>query len=309
MTMATTKSADDRTREILRRLELDVERRLDGLLQGDYRGLVSGLGSEPGDTRGYRPGDDVRRMDWNVTARTGEPHVRDTVADRELETSVLVDLSPSLDFGTSTLRKADLAIAVVAATGILTERSGNRLGAIVATANEIHELRARSGRRHLMALLQRIATYDPAPVVAHPHQTLFCDALHRLAATRHRTGLAVVISDLLRSGWDDPLRAVTQRHETLMVEVVDPRELTLPNVGIIELRDRQTGTVTEIDTRSDKVRARYEEAGRDRLADHAQRVRRAGADHLVLRTDRDWVIDLARFVDHRRRSHRPRRPR
>ena len=301
-------TADERTREVLRRLELDVERRLDGLLQGDYRGLVSGLGSEPGETREYQPGDDVRRMDWNVTARMGGPHVRDTVADRELETSVLVDLSPSLDFGTAKLRKADLAMAVVAAVGILTERTGNRLGAVVATADGIQELRARSGRRHLMALLHRLATHDPATAVARPHDAVFNDALRRLAGPGHRTGLAVVISDLLRPGWDDPLKAVTGRHETLVVEVVDPRELTLPNVGIIELQDRQTGAVTEIDTRSDKVRARYAEAGRERLADHARRVRQAGADHLVLRTDRDWVIDLARFVDRRRRGHRVRRP-
>lgn len=307
VTPAPATTADDRTREVLRRLELDVERRLDGLLQGDYRGLVSGLGSEPGETREYQPGDDVRRMDWNVTARMGGPHVRDTIADRELETSVLVDLSPSLDFGTSKLRKADLAMAVVAAVGILTERTGNRLGAVVASAGGIQELKARSGRRHLMALLHRLATHDPASARNRPQEAVFNDALRRLAGPGHRTGLAVVVSDLLRPAWDDPLKAVTGRHETLVVEVVDPRELTLPNVGIIELQDRQTGAVTEIDTRSDKVRARYEEAGRERLADHARRVRRAGADHLVLRTDRDWVIDLARFVDRRRRGHRVRR--
>ena len=296
------------TREVLRRLELDVERRLDGLLHGDYRGLVSGLGSEPGETRAYRPGDDVRRMDWNVTARLGEPHVRETIADRELETSVLVDLSPSLDFGTAMVRKVDLAMAVVAATGILTERAGNRLGAVIATADGIHELGARSGRRHLMALLHRIAAHDPASIVARPHQPLYGEALRRLAGPGHRTGLAVVISDLLRPHWDGPLRTVTQRHDTLVVEVVDPRELTLPNVGIIELQDRQRGAITEVDTRSARVRARYEAAGRERLADHAQRVRRAGADHLVLRTDRDWVIDLARFVDRRRRRRQPGRP-
>jgi len=302
-------TASGHTREFLRRLELDVERRLDGLLQGDYQGLVSGLGSEPGETRAYRPGDDVRRMDWNVTARLGEPHVRETIADRELETSVLVDLSPSLDFGTAMVRKVDLAMAVVAATGILTERAGNRLGAIIATADEIHDLGARSGRRHLMALLHQIAAHDPASIVARPHQPLFGEALRRLAGPGHRTGLAVVISDLLRPDWDGPLRTVTQRHDTLVVEVVDPRELTLPNVGIIELQDRQRGAITEVDTRSDRVRARYEAAGRERLADHAQRVRRAGADHLVLRTDRDWVIDLARFVDRRRRRRQPGRPR
>lgn len=301
-------AADERTREVLRRLELDVARRLDGLLQGDYRGLVSGLGSELGETREYQPGDDVRRMDWHVTARTSTPHVRDSIADRELETTVLVDLAPSLDFGTTNLRKADLALAVVAAVGVLTDRTGNRLGAVVATPDGITEFRARSGRRNLLALLHRLATHDPADRTQRsPAAPVLADALRRLAGPAHRTGLAVVVSDLLRPGWDDPLRAVTGRHETLVVELVDPRELTLPNVGIIELQDRTTGQVTEIDTRSEKVRRRYEDAGRERLADHAQRVRAAGADHLLLRTDRDWVVDLARFVDRRRRGHRVRR--
>ena len=301
-----TAGPDPRTREVLRRLQLDVERRLDGLLQGDYRGLVTGLGTEPGEARGYRAGDDVRRMDWNVTARMGTPHVRDTVAARELETTVLVDLSPSLDFGTARFRKADLAVAVVAAVGILTHRTGNRLGAVVSHAAGVDEFRARTGRRHLLALLHRLATHTaPEPDVPHRRDErpeTFVTGLVRLAGPGHRTGLAVVISDLLRPDWDDPLRAVTRRHETLVVEVVDPRELELPDVGIIELRDRATGTVTEVDTRRAKVRERYATAGRDRLRDHAARVRATGADHLLLRTDRDWVIDLARFVDRRRRT-------
>lgn len=290
--------ADGTTREILRRLELDVERRLDGLLQGDYRGLVSGLGAEPGEAREYQAGDDVRRMDWNVTARMGTAHVRDTVADRELETTVLVDLSPSLDFGTAVQRKADLAVAIVAAVGILTDRTGNRLGAVVSDGGRIIDHRPRSGRRHLLALLHRLATHEAGPTDGPG----LPEALRHVAGPGHRTGLAVVVSDLLTSGWDDPLKAVTARHETLVVEIVDPRELELPNVGVIELRDRETGAVREVDTRSRKLRERYAAAGRERLADHAQRVRQAGADHLVLRTDQDWVVELARFVDRRRRS-------
>jgi len=296
-TRVVTAPVDDRTREVLRRLQLDVERRLDGLLQGDYRGLVSGLGSEPGETRTYQPGDDVRRMDWNVTARTGDPHVRETIADRELETTVLVDLSPSLDFGTAVQRKADLAVAVVAAVGLLTDRTGNRLGAIVSDGSRIVDHRPRTGRRPLLALLHRLQTHTSQA----GDGAGLAEALRHLAGPAHRTGLAVVVSDLLAAGWDEPLRAVTSRHDTLVVEIVDPRELELPNVGVIELRDRRTGTVREVDTRNRKLRERYAEAGRARLTDHARRVRRAGADHLVLRTDDDWVLELARFVDQRRR--------
>ncbi len=302
-------SAIARTREILRRLELDVTRRLDGLLQGDYRGLVSGLGSESGEAREYVPGDDVRHMDWNVTARMGHAHVRDTVADRELETSVLIDLSPSLDFGTARRTKAELALAAAGAIGLLTDRAGNRLGAVISDGATIQEFRAGTGRRHLMALLHRLHTLalesDPTPPTNAPGQPrTFTDALMRLTRPNHRGGLAVIISDLLTDDWSDALAAVSRRHETLVIEIVDPRELELPDVGVIELVDSETGAIREVDTRNRKFRARYAEAGRQRLAHHADSVRSARADHLVLRTDRDWVIDLARFVDRRRRGLR-----
>jgi uncharacterized protein (DUF58 family) len=294
--------ADDdpaRTREVLRRLELDVARRLAGLLQGDYRGLVPGLGSEPGEARPYSPGDDVRRMDWNVTARMRVPHVRESIADRELETTVLVDLSPSLDFGTVRHTKAELAVAAVAAIGLLTDKIRNRLGAIVHDGAALHDVKPGSGRRHMMSVLHRLATAEPQT-----GSTSLAEGLHWLASPARRGGLAVVISDLLRPGWTEPLRAVGLRHETLVIEVVDPRELELPNVGLIELRDQRTGRVVEVDTRKAKVRDRFAEAGRERLAAHASDVRSARADHLVLRTDRDWVIDLAKFVDQRRRRRR-----
>lgn len=291
--------AAQRTREMLRRLELDVTRRLDGLLQGDYRGLVPGLGSEAGEAREYSPGDDVRRMDWNVTARMNDPHVRDAIADRELETTVLVDLSPSLDFGTATRTKAELAIAAVAAVGLLTDRAGNRLGAVVNDGERVRDLRPGSGRRHLMALLHRLATIEPRR-----GDTTLAEALHHLARPSRRRGLAVVVTDLLSEGWREPLRAVTLGHETLVIEVVDPRELELPDVGVIELADQRTGRVVEIDTGKRRLRERYAAAGRERLAGYALEVRRARADHLVLRTDRDWVLDLARFVDQRRRRRR-----
>ena len=313
MTVETT--ADRRTREVLRRLELDVSRRLDGLLQGDFRGLVSGLGSEAGEAREYTAGDDVRRMDWNVTARLGDPHIRETIADRELATTVLVDLSPSLDFGTAVRTKSELAISAVAAVGILTDRVGNRLGALILDGVDLHSFRSGAGRRHLLALLHRLSTIEPhtAPRRSRRRRGAdtdevvgkdLADGLRRLAGPGQRGGLGVVVSDLLRPGWENPLRAAALRHDLLVIEIVDPRELELPDVGVIELADARTGELREIDTGNRKLRERYRAAGEQRLSDHAEAVRRAGADHLVLQTDRDWVIDLARFVDRRRRSRR-----
>ena len=308
MTKSGTKPADierdnRRANEFLRRLELDVNRRLDGLLQGDYRGLVPGRGFEPGEAREYTPGDDVRRMDWNVTARMAIPHIRESIADRELETTVLVDLSSSLDFGTSVRTKRELAISAVAAVGLLTDRIGNRLGVIVVDGEGAVEHRTASGRRHLMATMHRLYMTD-----SRAGGTDLVAGLRRLAAPGRRSGLAVVVSDLLASGWEDSLRAVTPRHETLVIEIVDPRELELPDVGIIELVDLETRELREVNTSRKSVRERFAAAGKARLEANARAVRLAGAEHLVLRTDRDWLIDLARFVDRRRRNRRVARP-
>lgn len=301
-TGSATPLVDPRAREVLRRLEIDVARRLDGLLQGDHRGLVPGLGSEPGEAREYVAGDDIRRMDWNVTARTGTPHVRDTVADRELETTVLVDASASLAVGTRVRTKYDLAVAVTAAAGLLTNRSGNRFGAVVVSGDGLHVHRARSGRRHLLAVLHRLVTRPPVPGRAG-----LAEGLARLASPVHRAGLTVVVSDLLTDDWADPLRAVTRRHETLVVEIVDPLELELPDVGPLTVIDAETGEHRRVRT-SRRARERFAQAARRRLAAHRDACRRAGADHLVLRTDDDWVVRLAHFVDRRRRG-RPARAR
>ena len=287
--------------EVIRRLELTVNRRLDGLLHGDYRGLVPGHGSEPGESRRYQAGDDVRRIDWNVTARTREPHVRDAIADRELETWALVDTSASLDFGTARCEKRDLALAVMAALGVLTGRGGNRMGALITSSPSRPSgvtVPARSGRVHLQALLGTVHASLVAPA---PSPSSLADAAGRLGRIMKRRGLAVVVSDFLDpSAWEGPLRALGRRHETLAVELVDPRELELPNVGVLELLDPESGATLEVQTADPKVRQRFAEAARAQREATAAALRRAGVDHLVLTTDRDWVVELARFVAERR---------
>ncbi|MFN2607836.1 MAG: DUF58 domain-containing protein [Acidimicrobiales bacterium] len=293
---------EQRTEQVLRQLELQVTRRLDGLLQGDYQGLLPGPGSEPGESRPYRPGDDVRRMDWNVTARTTVPHVRDAVADRELETWVVVDCSASLDFGTALCEKRDLAVAAVAAVGFLTARVGNRLGAVLVGPGGVQRVPARTGRQALFALLHRLVTRprvgapdgrsgaaDGAPDLA--------TGISHLVQPPRRRGLAVVVSDFLSPGsWERPLRALALRHQVLAVEVVDPRELELPNVGYLSLVDPETGRRLDVPTGKATVRRRYAEAAAAERAAVAAGIRRAGASHLVLRTDRDWMRDVVGFV-------------
>jgi uncharacterized protein (DUF58 family) len=291
--------SDARASAVLKRLELKVSRKLDGLLQGDYRGLLPGLGSEPGETRAYQPGDDVRRIDWNVTARLQSTHVRETIADRELETWVCVDQSASLDFGTADMEKRDLAVAAVAAVGLLTAKIGNRFGAVIVRDDGVSQLPARQGRDHLMAVLHRL---HAAPRAEAGGTADLAAGIRRLSIPSHRRGMAVVVSDLLApDGWQQELRRVATRHDLLVVEVIDPRELELPDVGTLSLVDPETGRLREVQTRSAKLRSRYAEAAREQRDEHARAIREAGGDHLVLRTDSDWLFDLVRFVALRRR--------
>ncbi|MEU2348895.1 DUF58 domain-containing protein [Modestobacter sp. NPDC049651] len=289
---------------LLRRLELTVRRRLDGLLQGDHLGLVPGSGSEAGDSRTYHPGDDVRRMDWPVTARTQVPHVRETIADRELETWVVVDLSPSLDFGTARCEKRDLAIAGLAAVSHLTVRGGNRLGAVVTTGERVDRYPAAPGRLAADRLLRQVVA---TPRATGGRRGDLAAALETLRRPPRRRGLVVVISDFLgadaaQPDWERPLRGLHSRHELLAVEVVDPRELELVDVGLLTVVDPESGQTLEVPTGKAEVRQRFAEAAARQRGEIAAALRRAGAGHLRLRTDRDWVADVVRFVADRRRA-------
>ncbi|MDM4719817.1 DUF58 domain-containing protein [Micromonospora sp. WMMA1363] len=300
----------DRTEAVLSRLQLLVTRKLDGLLQGDYVGLLPGPGSEAGESREYRPGDDVRRMDWPVTARTTLPHVRRTVADRELETWLAVDLSASLDFGTGGWLKRDLVVATAAALTHLTVRGGNRIGAVIGTGGEpggsgwrrrppasgpgaFTRLPARSGRKEAQGLVRAIAGTEIRP--GRSDLGVLVDMLNR---PPRRRGLAVVVSDFLAppAQWARPLRKLRVRHDVLAVEVVDPRELELPDVGVLPVVDPETGELHEVQTADPRLRHRYAEAAAEQRAGIATALRAAGAAQLRLRTDRDWLLDMVRFV-------------
>lgn len=291
--------------EVLRRLDLAVSHKLDGLLHGEYQGLVPGHGSELGETRAYQPGDDVRRIDWNVTARLQEAHVRDTIADRELETWAVVDLGASMDFGTAWCEKRDLAISAAAAVGFLTNRTGNRFGLVTVRPEGPIVVPARGGRTHLMSTLHRLSGTPRSPQAP----VDLGGAIARTAAISRRRGLAVVISDFLSepTTWEHQLRRLATRHETIAIEIIDPRELSLPDVGLLSVVDPATGATREIPTASKKLRARYAAAAAEQRAVTEAAMRRVGVDHLVLRTDQDWLLDIVRFVASRRERVHARR--
>lgn len=290
----------DSTEQLLRRLELTVRHRLDGLLYGNYLGLIPGHGSELGESRHYVPGDDVRQMDWPVTARTNEPYVRQTIADRELETWVVFDGSASQDFGTARAEKREVALAGVSALVILAVGGGNRIGALVAGGPQIRRLPARAGMLAARVMLRQIAQTPPAPSGA--SRTSLGRAIEDLRRSPRRRGLAVVISDFMdKDDWEEPLRALGALEDVLCLETVDPRELELPDVGLVQFVDPETGDELEVQTSSRQLREAYARAAREQRERIAATIKHARAGHIVLRTDRDWVLDIVRYVAEERR--------
>lgn len=288
---------------LLRGLELDVTRRLDGMLSGDHLAYVTGIGTEPAGARPYGPGDDARRIDWNLSARALVPHVRTTEADRELETHLVVDRSASLDFGTARREKREVALAAVAAFGFLSLRAGDRLGVLVAGGENLVRLPTRNGRVGVLAALS--ALYDtPRQATGPAPGATLASALVQLERTQRRRGQVVVVSDFLEdSDWAVRLRRLALRHQVIAVQVTDPRELRLPDVGMLAVVDTETGRHLHVQTRSARLRERYAAAADQRHERIRRAIVEAGADHLHLSTDRDWLLDVVRFL-HRRRGSR-----
>jgi uncharacterized protein (DUF58 family) len=292
-----------------RRLELTVRRRIDGVLQGDHEGLSLGTGSDPEELVRYQPGHDVRRIDWNASARAGEPYVWLTRAEHALETWVLVDRTASMAFGTTDREKADVASWIAAAVGLLSQGGGDRVGIGMIGTDGVAWLPPGSGRVAARRMLR-------APDAARDGESGadLATALRRLAAQAPRRGLRVVVSDLLDPdgsttgpfGWEAPLRKLAARHDVIVVETVDPRELELPDVGEVLFVDPETGAQREVSTSDRRVREAYAAGAAEHRAATAVAVRAAGAEHLLLRTDDDLARVLTRFVHRRRRT--PTRP-
>ncbi|MEZ5294900.1 MAG: DUF58 domain-containing protein [Ilumatobacteraceae bacterium] len=282
----------------LRTLELAIERRLDGRLHGEYRGLLPGPGWEAGDGRAYQPGDEVRRIDWSLTARSNQVQVRDTIADRELETWAVIDGSASLDFGTDQWEKRDLAIAATATFGFLSCLGGSRFGVIVAEQDGVTVMPPGSGRDHVRRLLRRLMQRPSST----PGAIDLPAAIERIGRLRRRPGAVVLVSDLIGDdAWVRPIRAHAQRCRTLVVEVRDDRDDHLPPVGFLTLVDPETGRTHDIQTNDRALRTRFADAATERRGRIADAVRSSGSDHLVVNTDNDWLDDILRHHHTNRR--------
>jgi uncharacterized protein (DUF58 family) len=286
----------DQVAELVRTLELTITRRLDSVLHGNHQGITPGHGSEPGEARLYQPGDDVRRIDWNVTARTQQTHVRDQIADRDLEAWLIIDTSAAMRFGTTVADKAQAALVAAAAVGFLTARNQNRLGAVLVAGPQLKVMPPRFGRDQVRAVLANAATPPPSEGLGRADLT---GAIERVAVVSKRRGFVALISDFNGEAWVDPLARLGLRHDLLAMSVHDPRELDVPPIGLVQLVDPATGRRREVRVTAavqrSFVEAAAEEAERRRFA-----VRRAGAELLELTTDGDWLGAIVGHVTRRR---------
>jgi uncharacterized protein (DUF58 family) len=279
---------------LLRALDVTIGRRVEGLLAGDFRSNLLGAGSELAMVRPYVPGDDVRRIDWNVTARTGEPHIRVDLAERVLVTWLALDTSPSMQFGTADRRKADVAEGVAVALGHLATRRGNRLGVVTFGGERARALPPRQGRAGLVGLLAALRT---EPDEGGEGTQSLGRALARTSGLARQKSLVVVVSDFRGPlDWRGPLLELAGRHDVVAVEIRDPREQELPDVGLLWLVDPETGRQLRVDTRSRRLRERFAVAASAERGGVARTFSSVGVRHVVLSTSGDWLRTLVVFL-------------
>jgi uncharacterized protein (DUF58 family) len=287
---------------LLRRLEWTVIRRLDGLLQGDYRTLWRGTGLDLADLREYQHHDDVRHIDWNVTARLQQPYVRQFTEDRELAAWFLVDLSASVDFGSDVRAKRGVAREFVGVLARLLTRHGNRVGALLYGTDVDTVIPARGGRLHVLELLQRMAR---RPAEAAAGATELRDLLVAGQRIIKRRCSVFVVSDFISApGWEDALAHLSRRHEVTAVRLYDPLEMELPDLGMVTMLDAETGEQMLVDTHDPGFRERFAAAADARESALRESLTKAGVDTLELATDDDLLDAILRFADLRRERSR-----
>ena len=299
MSAAAETSAPER---ILQRIDWQIIRRLDGRLQGDYRSLFYGYGVDFSDLREYQPYDDIRYIDWNVTARMDTPYIRQYTEDRDIAAWFLLDLSPSVDFGTVQTEKRAVLIDFVATLSRLLTRHGNRVGALFFGNRVERIIPARAGRDQVLHLINDLLLQ---PRFAAAGATDLAPLLENALSVIKRRSLIFVISDFISlPGWERPLSLLNQRHEVLAVRLSDPREADLPDVGPVIMEDAETGEQMYVDTHDRRFRSRFQEAAKRREAALAASFKRAAVDVLPLSTSDNLVNAIVRFATLRQKRRK-----
>jgi uncharacterized protein (DUF58 family) len=296
--------------QLLRQLEFTVISKLDGLLQGDYRTLWRGAGVDLADLREYQAHDDVRHIDWNVTARLQTPHVRQFHEDRDMNAWFLLDLSGSVDFGSASVTKLAVATGFVATLARVITRHGNRVGALLYGQRVHGLLPARTGRQHVLELLQRMQAPAPGPAAGDGRGTRLAELLHAAEGSIPRRSVVFVVSDFIsQPGWAPALSRLARRHDVVAVRLWDPLEMDLPDAGLVTLQDAETGEQLFVDASSPAFRERYADLAEQQEAQLREQLATSGADVLELATDDDLLDVLMRFADLRKQRARLKTPR
>jgi uncharacterized protein (DUF58 family) len=290
---------------ILQRIEWTVLRRLDGLLHGDYRTLFRGYGMDIADLREYQYGDDVRHIDWNVTARLQTPYVREFHEDREITAWFLLDLSQSVNFGSTLVRKRNVSTDFVAVLARLLTRRGNRVGALYYGEKVDGMIPARSGRRQVLNILHAMHSEQETPSSS---GTNLGELIRAAEHVVRRRSLIFVVSDFISApGWGQALGRLAQRHEIIAVRLHDPLEAELPDLGLVVVQDAETGEQLFVDTNDRRFRRRFAEAAKRREEELRSAFREAGVDAIELSTNDDLIETVLRFADLKRRGRHSRR--
>ena len=280
----------------IRLIQIHTKRAVNDVLAGEYHSVFKGHGMEFDEVREYTPGDEIRTIDWNVTARTGQPYVKRYVEERELTVLFVVDLSASGTFGTQEKLKSEVAAELCALLAFSAIKNNDKVGLIIFT--DIIELYIPPGKgtSHVLRLIRDLLNFKPRQ-----QKTDIAQALDYLGRITHRKAVVFLVSDFLAEGYEKPLGILARRHDLIAISITDPREMELPKFGLIELEDAETGEIVVVDSGSAQVRRRYEAIAREQAERLAESFRSSGVDHIPVMTGRDHVRDLVRFFRARER--------
>ena len=285
----------------IRYIQIYTSKAVNDVLAGEYHSVFKGQGMEFDEVRGYQPGDDIKTIDWNVTARTGDPYVKRYVEEREITVFFLVDLSKSGNFGSREKLKNEIAAEFCALLAFSAIKNNDKVGLIVFTDTIELFIPPAKGTSHVLRLIRELLFFKPGKM-REKAGTDIALALNYLGRVLHKRGVVFLISDFLDQNFEKPLRVLARRHDLIAATVSDPRELALPDVGLLEIQDAETGETTVIDTGSKTVRSRYTRLAEEKNKELADLFQSIGVDHIQLFTDRDYILDLVKFFRRRMRK-------
>jgi uncharacterized protein (DUF58 family) len=283
----------------IRYIQIHTRRAVNDVLAGEYSSVFKGRGMEFDEVREYVPGDEVRTIDWNVTARMGHPYVKRFVEERELTVLFLVDLSASGAFGSVHALKNEVAAEVCAMLAFSAIKNHDKVGLLIFTDQVELYIPPKKGARHVLRVIREVLYFKPRKA-----KTDIAGALDYAGKVSKKKGVLFLVSDFLGSGYEKPLRVLGRRHDLIAVSITDPREVAMPDVGLVELEDSETGELVLLDTGSRKVRAQYEREGRERMTALKGTLASSGVDQIEVMTDRDYVRALVRFFRTREKRAR-----